>query len=332
MSFVIDADEWDFNGLTEEQFHYRIDNILERIAVARERNENVLVGNTLQSRSVFKNMDLWSFLFDPPEFEISQEIKEELTSFFNTVEYYEDNSQSWPPGFLEHDVLSNSGEKLGLDLSFIYFNIQDRQPFACLTFNSLDSIEAISSNKKIIIPYVRDECSHRGFWQNYALEIMRDTQENFQFLSPHAYPDIFFRDEVWGQLHDFDGGYNSVKAQLKKYLSALDSYGAWVFNTPPPLLNPQDTAIPIVEQTPSKQLIQERFQGLALNISPENPNVYEHRPSREAREIVLEGKKLYCEWHAKLELHRNRVHIHPPLQESNGKVIVAIFHRHLPLP
>lgn len=67
-------------------------------------------------------------------------------------------------------------------------------------------------------------------------------------------------------------------------------------------------------------------------MAPENPDVYLDNRCRRAREIAIGERTLYCEWHGKLELHQNRVHIHPPVIESNGKVIIAFFHEHLPLP
>jgi hypothetical protein len=48
--------------------------------------------------------------------------------------------------------------------------------------------------------------------------------------------------------------------------------------------------------------------------------------------LASEGRTLYCEWHYKFEPHINRAHVHPPIPESGGKMIIAIFRDHLPLP
>ncbi len=81
----------------------------------------------------------------------------------------------------------------------------------------------------------------------------------------------------------------------------------------------------------TNQLVERRFRGWGLEIAPENPDVWEDGRCRRARERVLEGRTLYCEWHYKFG-HRNRAHIHPPVPESQDKLVVAIFRDHLPLP
>jgi hypothetical protein len=85
-------------------------------------------------------------------------------------------------------------------------------------------------------------------------------------------------------------------------------------------------------QAPSNQIIERRFVGFNVDISPENPNVYRDPDCRRAREITIGTTKLYCEWHAKIQAHQNRIHVHAPVKESNEKFIVAIVHEHLELP
>ena len=96
----------------------------------------------------------------------------------------------------------------------------------------------------------------------------------------------------------------------------------------------RDEAEPIDEQRQpvSNQIIGRRFKKWGFDIAPEKPNVREDGRCRRPRERVLEGRTLYCEWHYKFEGHVNRAHIHPPVSESGGKMIIAIFRDHLPLP
>ena len=75
-----------------------------------------------------------------------------------------------------------------------------------------------------------------------------------------------------------------------------------------------------------------RFHEKGIVVAPENPDVGRDKRCREARERTLRATTLYCEWHGKLEPDRNRVHVHGPVPASGGKMIVAIFDDHLPLP
>ncbi|CAM5682209.1 hypothetical protein SCALM49S_07336 [Streptomyces californicus] len=47
------------------------------------------------------------------------------------------------------------------------------------------------------------------------------------------------------------------------------------------------------------------------------------------REVVHGGEKYLCEWHAKKDRHRNRVHFSLPEQRLDGRVLIGIFVDHL---
>jgi len=83
---------------------------------------------------------------------------------------------------------------------------------------------------------------------------------------------------------------------------------------------------------PTNKIIAQRFHGFGIVIAPENPDVFLNRRCREAREVKAGGLSLYCEWHVKLEPHRNRIHVHPPIPTTDNKFIVGVIDEHLILP
>ena len=48
------------------------------------------------------------------------------------------------------------------------------------------------------------------------------------------------------------------------------------------------------------------------------------------RDANFGGHVYRCEWHSKLELHRNRIYFHIGDEGTDGRVLIGIFHRHLP--
>lgn len=48
------------------------------------------------------------------------------------------------------------------------------------------------------------------------------------------------------------------------------------------------------------------------------------------RDVIYGGERYRCEWHSKLEPHRNRIHFHPGNQGTEDCVLVGIFVEHLP--
>jgi hypothetical protein len=74
--------------------------------------------------------------------------------------------------------------------------------------------------------------------------------------------------------------------------------------------------------------IEAELRVSGFGISPESPGT---RGSRlMARRVVsYRGEEYVCEWHAKLEPHRNRVHFTLPDPRLDGRMLVGIFVDHL---
>lgn len=183
-----------------------------------------------------------------------------------------------------------------------------------------------------LVHFVVDERSHREFFRD-ALDVERIDEVGMAVHAPHAFPDLFFLPDVWGGLGHFQGGYARVRESLHRFLAVLDDHGAWVFCDSTGRLT-REEADPKgkIARPVTNQLIEQRFKRWGFEIAPEKPNVRADGYCRRARERTLNGRVLYCDWHYKFERHINRAHIHPPVAESSGRVIIAIFRDHLPLP
>ncbi|MFM5156622.1 hypothetical protein ACEUAN_17210 [Aeromonas veronii] len=330
--FVVNSNDWDFTGENVSSVSDKLETILTLLDECKDRGENVYYGNDLQSKHVINNLTLWDFLYSDAMSSINKDIKDELIAHINTATFYEEKADIWPREFLETNVKNGSNIECSLEMSFVHHHLMDGNISALLSFSHSAPLHSNSSRGNIYITTISSSQSHKDFWRTTALHILRDTAENLQKISPNAYPELFFHDKSWGNIDVFDGGYAAVGTELKKYLSILDDHGAWIFNTPPPALHKTDAVAPIDTSRPTNQLIEERFRGVGLTMSPEKPNVRTNENCKLAREITVKNKTLYCEWHGKLELHKNRIHIYPPVPESGQKLVIGIFHSHLPLP
>ncbi|MGH3693297.1 MAG: hypothetical protein ACRDRX_04730 [Pseudonocardiaceae bacterium] len=47
------------------------------------------------------------------------------------------------------------------------------------------------------------------------------------------------------------------------------------------------------------------------------------------RYVAYEGSRYCCEWHAKIERHRNRIHFTLPAAGPAGRILIGIFTEHL---
>jgi hypothetical protein len=330
VSFVVDGAEWNFDGWPAEEVSSAISALISRVWIARDRNETVWIGDDLQTRAVMGGCDLWTLFSPAAPIRLSIELAQELAAWLGAAPRYLE--EPWPPEMQE--ILIQVDENLpaeNVDQAWAHHHVRTGCAIACLGLKRFGPHRTASNQGMATVHWIINEKTNRDFWRD-AIDLEGGSAETLERLAPHAYPDLFFFLGVWQGLKRFAGGYLAIRSELQRYLTVLDDHGAWSFTFPPPALEINDARPPDTGARPSNQIIESRFQRLRLEMAPENPNVYSDSACRRAREITVQNKTLYCEWHGKLEPHRNRIHVHKPDNVSGGKVIVAIFHEHLPLP
>jgi len=333
LAFVVDGAEWCFDGWSEDAIIKAIEDTLDRIWIARDRQESVWIGDDLQTRRVLGDFDLWSLCSTIAPITLPAELVQELSAWLGSARRYLDDECEWPDGLTEttHIQIIPDTTAENVDVAWAHHHVRAGRPMACLGLTRSGLHETISSAGRAQVHWVRDDATHRAFWRS-AIDIEGDSEGTLKRIAPHAFPDLHFHHELWRGLKRLAGGYLAVRSQIRQYLTVLDDYGRWVFTFPPPALSPDEAIEAEANARPTNQVIEKRFRGLDLDMAPEKPNVYANRECRAAREITVKDRLLYCEWHGKLEPHQNRLHVHAPVKESNNKVIIAIFDEHLPLP
>ncbi|BBN89444.1 hypothetical protein [Azospira sp. I09] len=331
MAFVIDSAEWDFNGWTSSDVQHVIEGLLDQLAHIAENREEVWVGDDLQTRAVYKGMDLWRLRDVESEIQLDDEVWQELAAHLGRIPRYLDDEDRWPDGIDDFCIaIGSEAARDNIDVAWAHHHIRARKAVACLGLKRRGPLQTTTKSGTADVHWIRDEASEVDFWQS-AIVVEGDTKDVLERLCHRAYPNLHFAHNVLHNADQFNGGYYSNLPQLKHYLKTLNEHGIWVFTAPPPAENRNDPA-GTATIDPTAQLIQRRFELLGLVIAPENPDVFRNGVCRRAREIVIGGRSLYCEWHCKLQAHQNRVHIHSPVIESEGKLVIAIIARHLPLP
>lgn len=340
MSFVIDSSEWRFDGLTCAELEAAVQGLIERMSRVTARGETLWFGDDFQSRPMLAGRSLWQ-LFDEDEvLYLCRETQQELAALLNHLNCYSDEDP-WPSHFEDLSFVSVAGaaQAENLDVLWAHLSALDGRATGCIGHARAGRINTQSKHGEIALHWLGDAACHSQFWRD-AIVLEGDSAQTLRRLAPHAYPNLYFPETVWRGCDDFIGGYHSQSTELRRYLAALNDFGNWIFTASQdkglvagvPAVPASSVAEGTVRASPSNQLVIHRFDQLRLNVAPEKPNVRNDKTSREAREIKVKEKFLYCEWHGKLQAHQNRVHFHAPVPESGGRLIVAIFTSHLPLP
>ncbi len=331
MTLIVNGAEWNFNGLNAVEAEELIDRALEFIDISRVRGEKVLVGDDFQTRPMYGAATLWELFSDANPLSLPPELAQELSAWLVRADKYAD-ADVWPEGF--DDTLISIGDgpfTKNDDVAWVHYSVRAGVPTASLSLLTSGVIITRTATGDSLLHFVSDEQGRTSFWRDMMVLDGDGVGSLLRFAS-RAYPHLYFVDDVLSDAQHLVGGYVALRQGVKNSLEVLNDWGHWIFTCPPPALAPGEAPPPNPNASPPNRIIELRLAGFGLTAAPENPNVRDHKRSREARETIISGRRIYCEWHVKLQLHQNRIHFHGPIPESDDKVVIGMIHEHLPLP
>lgn len=331
MAFVVDGSDWKLGGKSPAQVQAAIERFLGALGDAKDAGVPVWFGENFQADPVLGDQIIWDLMSHDSPLPLPTEIWQELTAYLSQPRHYVDDGRQ-PQGFPTHvDIAIDDGPTVpNRDVAWAHHATRNRRAVACIGLwrtGVFDTSSAVATER---LHWVGDPRSVAEFWRE-GIDIEGNTLVAFERLATRAYPELHFLDNVLHHADNFVGGYHANASNLKRHLAVLNDYGHWAFTAAPPAQDPTDPP-GTAGNHPPDHLVQTRFARKHVNIAPEHANVKSNRTCREAREVTLDGRLLYCEWHCKLQGHQNRIHVHRPVTESKDKLVVAIFAQHLPLP
>lgn len=331
MAFVVDGSDWKLDGKNATEVEAAIERFLGALGDAKDANVPVWFGENFQADPVLGTQILWELMSPGSPLPLPTELWQELTAYLGQSRCYIDDGEQ-PQGFPTHiDISIDDGLTApNRDVAWVHHSVRNGCAVACIGLWRTGVFSTTSAVATEDLHWVGNSRSIAEFWR-YGIDIEGNTLMAFERLATRAYPELHFVDNVLHHADDFVGGYHANAASLKRHLAVLNDYGHWAFCAAPPAQDPTDPP-GIAGNQPPDQLVQNRFARKQIDIAPEHANVESNKKCREAREVNLGGKVLYCEWHCKLQPHQNRIHVHRPVMESDDKLVVAIFAQHLPLP
>jgi hypothetical protein len=290
VSFVIDSSEWDFNGRTNEEVEHAIDNFLAQLDDARVCGEQVWVGDDLQTRAVLGDRSLWDLQDRSSEIQLARELWEGLTAHLTRAQPYLDQPEAdWPANLDVIDVaIGDESSRANQDVAWAHHHARAFKAVACLGLWRRGPQQTSSSHGVAEVHWVVDKMSKTSFWRA-AIVLEGDGLADLMRRANRAYPNLYFYENVLATADSFNGGFHANKTVLKRYLEVLSDVGHGIFTKPPETHGGSGQPS---SGSPSAQLIEQRFGLAQLVVAPENPNVKNHRASREAREVSLGGRTL----------------------------------------
>lgn len=148
------------------------------------------------------------------------------------------------------------------------------------------------------------------FWRFlFSFEDVREG--DFFALGEVAFPNLVLHPGL--SFNKFDGAYSDLRDRVVGILGALCDHFADEYA--------RCRGLPYETQAAMGQY--------HVDLSPEAPKTRGSDRLMRLRRRDYQGVEFTCEWHAKLERHRNRIHFALPAPELEGKILIGIFDEHL---
>ncbi|GAA2160186.1 hypothetical protein FHX52_3023 [Humibacillus xanthopallidus] len=156
--------------------------------------------------------------------------------------------------------------------------------------------------------FIDETGSLSDFWRDSFLRY-RAAPSEIGKKAQYAFPTTVFAPAVWSQVGRFEGAWNEVRERLIGVLGGLDDGMVQTFE----------------EVVHNHERISRMSSHYGVDCSPESSQTHRNAAAMRERKAQFADRIRDCEWHAKLEPHRNRVHF----CVEGGQVYVGIFTRHL---
>lgn len=153
---------------------------------------------------------------------------------------------------------------------------------------------------------VTDDGSRITFYRG-IFEIEDTPEAQFFEVARRAFPRLRFAPNL--SFRRFDGTYASLREQVVEHLSALNDRFREALEAAHGMSHEVSAAV-----------------GIDISIEGETRG---SETLMRLRDVEYQGQVYRCEWHSKLEPHRNRIHVHPGDEGTEGCVLIGIFVDHL---
>ena len=321
--FVLEESSWAAAaqadaGVLSEAIHQ----LLDRLDVARERDEGVVRHADYYETDIGDGVQLFSVLFEPEcRVQLGHDLSQRLMRALDQIGPFDDSCL--PEYYAEFE----GRVRFAPGAVWAYASCSEGHQMAVLPLPLPDvpcrQVPVTVADATVEIFFVVEESHHVAFFRAVIARENAD-EAMFERLAPSAFPALEWADGVWRGLGDFSRPYVEVRDELIRYLGGLSDYGAACFHQ---YLADGPDELP--------QILSARV-GTAT--SDENGFTKRNRDSRLDRTRRHRGVEKVFWWHVKLRPHVDRIYflyewpsMNPPIQKP-GRIVVGRFNDHCVLP
>ncbi len=309
---ILDDLEWHSEPLKTERLVEGLEELIERFYEARDHDLPIFCYDGLYETERINTKNLASLLHEDTD-DLPVSLRRRLALAFDKLRTIPDEEIECLEVSLADKKFLAPGAAWGCAVS-----LKKGEAPCCLTpsFSERGGLllchahEQLNADSEVFFAGHHSELSE---FFRHAIRFEKVPGTDFEKWAQLAFPKLCFVDGVFGGIRDLSRNFESIRDDLMQHLAVLNDYGMEIFSRK---LN---------------MSIENGFAERGIVISLENSQTRRDSVCRAAREKVFGGETLFFEWHTKIELHRDRIHVHPGTAASEGRVIVGIIHNHLPI-
>lgn len=311
--FVVDESSFDFRGLAEERLTALLNDFSDALETLA-RQHRVAVSPWWYETECAEGRELYEVLYEGEVPRVDRDARLRMVRLMDRCPSWDTELAGMP------DQIEVNGEVLELALSIGYAWWWTRwgRHVACLVFPSgkrhgwhpVTMGDRTEQESVAEVFFFADASLISEFWRSlFAREDIKEA--DFFDHAREAFPNLIFAESL--SFRKFDGSYREMRDWVVRVLSVIHDRFA--------------NALSAHSGRPNE--VQAELGRFGLDLSPESPNTRSKTKIMKQRDVAYAGEIYRCEWHAKKEPHRNRVHFSLPDPRIGHRILIGIFIAHL---
>ncbi|MFD5308230.1 hypothetical protein [Streptomyces ardesiacus] len=310
----MDETSFDFRGLTEQELTDLMEEFSDTLAELRERHK-VAVSPWWTEAECADGRELFHVLYEAGTPRAGRDARVRMARLM-------DRCPAWDtalPGLPDQVQVGGLCQAFAWSVGYAWWHAVRRHHVACLVFpvvgrrgwQPVSAVEeANSETAEVKVFFLAEPSALTSFWRSlFARESV--AEPDFFDRAREAFPQLVLAGSL--SFRKFDGKYSEMRDWVVHVLSVVHDHFAEA----------------VAKHGGQPAHVQAELGRHGLVLSPESPRTRSKTKIMKQRDVLHEGETYHCEWHAKKEPHRNRVHFSLPEQRLGGRVLIGIFVDHL---
>lgn len=302
--FVVDETSFQIGNSNDAAAEGLFATLNEQLSLCRERSESVAIISDFDQQDCAPGVALFELLLASDR--ISRDTRFLTYRLLDKCVKLDENAEFViDPGVVVSD---DAFESFGLAVAAEAFRTGRAVGVLALLPRAGSGEVQVIHEETVAQVFVVVDARTRELFYRAAISIDDVTESVFFQRAQFAFPSLRFVEGL--TFRRFDGAYRGLRDLVVVHLGALNDRFAAVFAS----------CAGMPDQVSAQ---------VGIDLSPEG-NTRQSERLMAMRDVRFRGVAYRCEWHSKLEPHRNRIHFHPGDGGTDGCVLIGIFVDHLP--